>query len=67
MNCSCLPQCDSVDYAIVSRLLKSLFRYFENSRSLEVNTYTSKSRIKRDLIFSIDYLIGRYNQLPIPF
>lgn len=58
MNCSCLPQCDSVDYTIVNRRPHTLID--RDSRQLEVNTYVTKSRIKRDLLFSIDYLIGRY-------
>lgn len=57
MNCSsCLPQCDSVDYSIINREYEMY--YYRDSRILKIKTYVNKSRIKRDLLFSIDYLIG---------
>lgn len=57
MNCTCLPECNSVDYTIVDREIEIL-RDLERERRLKVMTYVNKSRIKRDLLFSIDYLIG---------
>lgn len=57
VNCSCMPLCDSVDYFIVNRQLDDF--YERDSRMLKVTTYVNKSRIKRDILFSIDYLIGR--------
>lgn len=56
-NCSCLPECDSIDYAVVNREYSSL--QSGDIRILKVVTYVNKSRIKRDLLFSIDYLVGR--------
>lgn len=56
-NCTCLPECNSIDYTVVNRELEILTR-MEN-RVLTVKTYVNKSRIKRDLLFSIDYLVGK--------
>lgn len=30
----------------------------EHFRSVKVNTYVTKSRIKRDILYSIDFLVG---------
>ena len=55
-NCSCLPQCNSVDYSFTQSL---------DHRSIGFNaeSFISTRRLKRDVKFSIHYLIGNFHFL----
>lgn len=55
-NCTCLPLCDSVDYSIVGT---PSVEATGSTRMFVINTYVNKSRVKRDLLFSIDFLVGK--------
>lgn len=57
INCSCLPLCDSIDYDIRE---KSPDVWMGTTRMFTINTYVNKSRVKRDLLFSIDFLVGKH-------
>lgn len=57
-DCSCLPLCDTVDYAVA----KSGKSGNDGAKhQLTIRTAVNKWRLKRDILLSVDFVFGSTN------
>lgn len=61
-NCSCFPQCNSIDYSFVRTFFPA-----SETRFITTIPRVSGTRLKRDIKFDIHYLIGAFQLIPINF
>lgn len=62
MECDCVPSCNSIGYSLVHHMFKESY---DNSTRINIYTDAPKSRIKQDVLFSIDFLIGKSHNILI--
>lgn len=57
--CDCLPACNSVQY--IKGFMDFLYEVQKFERTIKASLHFPKSRIKRNVLFTEDNLLGMYN------